>query len=65
MPKNQKQDPKLVAAKDNNESEIHYIAKTYKIPVGVVRKARKQKGTSRRAIYAALRLLGYVIITKK
>jgi len=66
-----KQDPKLVAAKQSNESEVKYIAAKYKIPVGIVRKTMKEvSGTgkpcrSRVMIYAGLRALGYIIPQKK
>jgi len=66
-----KQDPKLVAAKESHESEVKYISKTYKIPIKVVRQTMKDCGKngnparSRKVIYAALRLKGFVITTKK
>lgn len=57
-----KQDPKLVAR--FQPSELSYIAKKYKIPVGKVRSAAKSAGRSRRKVYAALREMGYTIKTK-
>ena len=65
-----KQDPKLVAAKEHHESEVKYIAKHYHIPIAVVRSAMLSVGKkgkpsrSRKMIYAALRLMNYVIETK-
>jgi len=69
--KSQKMDPKLVASKDKNESEVKYISKAFKIPVGVVRSAMKLAGKngtptrSRKVIYKYLRGLNFVIKTKK
>lgn len=66
-----KQDPKLVASKENHESEVKYIAKTFKIPIAVVRKAMKDTGVngqpcrSRAHIYGWLRALGWEIKTRK
>ena len=62
--KPQKMDKKLVAAKQSHESEVKYIAKTYHIPIHVVRKVCKEQGRSRKKVYAALRLIGYVIRTR-
>jgi hypothetical protein len=69
--KGKSQDAKLVAAKQNHESEVKYIAKTYKIPIAVVRKTMKDKAKkkggycrSRKVIYAALREQGYEIKTR-
>lgn len=60
-----KMDSVLVAQKENHESEIKYIASTYKVPIKVVRKVCKEQGRSRKKVYAALRLLGYVIKTRR
>lgn len=60
--KPQRQDPKLVAAKQKHE--INYIAKHYKIPVKVVREAVKKVGRSKAKVYAELRSLGYTIKTR-
>lgn len=63
-------DQKLVAAKEDQEREVRYIAKAYKIPIGVVRKVMYAKGKngkparSRKVIYAGLRELGYTIKTR-
>lgn len=68
--KPQKQDPKLVAAKDDDESEVKYIAARYKIPISKVRQAMKAVGKngkpsrSRRVIYIKLREMGYTIKTR-
>jgi hypothetical protein len=56
-------DNKLVSEKQKYEAE--YISKKYKIPVKVIREVMKIEGRSRKKIYAALRLLGYTIQTKK
>lgn len=61
--KKRRQDPKLVAAKQ--KSEINYIAKTFKIPVKVVREVVKHIGRSRVKVYVELRLQGYNIPTRK
>ncbi len=58
-----KQDPKLIAAKQ--KSEINYIAKTFKIPVGKVREAAKVAGRSRSKVYAKLREMGFYVPTRK
>ena len=60
-----KMDGFLVAQKENNESELKYIASKFKVPIKVVRKVCKEQGRSRAKVYAALRLLGYVIKTRK
>ena len=68
--KSHKQDPKLVAAKDDQGSEVKYIAKHYKIPIKDVRKAMLAIGKggkpcrSRRRIYQELRAMGYEIKTR-
>lgn len=56
-----KMDKKLVSEQPH---EAQYIASKYKIPIRVVRQVMKEVGQSRRKIYAALRLMGYVINTK-
>lgn len=64
--KTEKMDPKLVA-----QVEAAYIARTYKIPIAVVRSTMKEIGKngkpcrSRKLIYAALRLKHYVIEPKR
>lgn len=71
MKKNQKQDPKLIAMTENEGSEAKYVAKQYKIPIKVVRETMYEvgkngkPGRSRKMIYAALRVKGYVIEVKK
>lgn len=61
------QDRDRVAAKEHEESEVKYIAKTYKIPMKVVRATMAEIGKNgkpavmRDDIYAALRLKGYEI----
>lgn len=65
-----KMDPKLVAEKESHEAEVRYIAKTFKVPITVLRKVMKDAGKdgkpsrSRTKIYAALRILGYIIKTR-
>lgn len=65
------QDRDRVAAKENEESEVKYIAKTYHIPMKVVRATMLEIGKNgkpavmRDDIYAALRLKGYVIDVKE
>ena len=64
--KHKKMEPLLVAA-----DEYSYIAKTYKIPIKIVRATAKEisktnkPSRSRRMIYAALRFKGYVINVKE
>lgn len=60
--KTKKMDPLLVS---KQKSEVNYISKRFKIPVGVVRIAIREVGISRVKIYARLRELGYVINTRK
>lgn len=60
-----KMDGFLVAQKENHESELKYISSKYKVPIKVVRKVCKEQGRSRKKVYAALRVLGYVIKTKR
>ncbi len=66
-----KQDPKLVAAKEDNEREVKHICSRFKIPIAAVRKVMMDTGKdgrpcrSRKIIYAALRKEGYVINVKK
>lgn len=55
-------DPKQVSL--NQKYEIYYIAGKYKIPVNVVKAARKKVGKSRWKIYKELREQGYTINTK-
>jgi len=69
--KSKAMDPKLIASKENDESEIKYVAKAFKIPIAAVRLATKICGKngipcrSRKVIYNYLRGLGWVIKTKK
>jgi hypothetical protein len=56
-----KMDKKLVS---EQKHEAEYIAKKYKIPISVIRKAMKEGGQSRRKIYKILREWGYTIKTK-
>lgn len=64
-------DAALVATVQNNQSEVTYIAKRFKIPIATVRLAMKTVGKngkpsrSRKMIYAELRKMGYVIPTKR
>jgi len=71
MKKSKSMDAALVAYKTDNESEVSYIAKTYKIPIRYVRIAMVTVGKngkpsrSRKMIYAELRRMGYIIPTKR
>lgn len=64
-------DRKLVAAKQSDEEEIKYIAKTYRVPIKNVRAVMKEQGKngklcrSRAKIYNALRQIGYEMIAVK
>ncbi len=64
-----KQDRKLVAY--NQAHEIKYISSKFDVPKDVVKKAmidcgkNSKPSRSRKVIYAALRQIGYEIITKK
>ncbi len=62
--KSRRMEPKLVASKDKNESEIKYIASRYKVKIKDVRAARKEVGRSRVKVYAKLRQMGYNIYTR-
>ncbi|MES2428264.1 MAG: hypothetical protein V4560_14890 [Bacteroidota bacterium] len=63
--KNKKMDGKLIAAKQNDESEVKYVARKYRIPIKIVRatmleiKGNGKAARSRDAIYEALKLKGY------
>lgn len=65
------QDAKLVAFKQAHQREVKYIHNTYYIPMEVVRAAMMAVGKngkpsrSRKLIYRQLRLMGFVIKTKR
>lgn len=61
--KKRKQDPKLAASKQ--KYEVAFIAKRYGATHKVVRDAIKAVGRSRKAVYAELERLGYIIKPKK